>query len=483
MENISADIKDNLTYIENKFERAADFTERKFIVSGTDAVLFTIDGLVNKQHISIGILNPIMRAPVLENDGMSKMKFIENQVLGAVEQVKITKTSEIIERLMAGFAVFLLDGCNYGLAFGVQGFEKRSVSEPDNETMQRGAKEGFVESYQTNISLVRRRIKNTDLKFERLYVGQESNTPVVLCYLDSRVSEKLLKRIKSQIYGCDLKSVLAAGYLSGYLKKSSVFGNVGITERPDTLCGKISEGRVGIIVDGTPTAIIIPNLFIENFQCMDDYANRPFYATFTRWIRYIAFFVAVFLPGLYIAVVVHRPELLPDILLMKIAEEEAQTPFTVIWELLLVNLLYEIMKEAGLRAPKVLSGSVSIVGALVIGDTAVKSGLIGAPSLMVIASAAIAGYSIPKLSEQLSILRLALIIAGGLFGPWGLVFSGIFLILNVCSEESFGIPLSSPVSPFSFKSMRDVLVRAPWKTLSSRTEDVQELPGTENTLE
>lgn len=479
MEMISETLQQNTEYIEKLFENAMDFTERKFTVCGTNAVLFSLAGMVDKQNLSLSVVNPIMTAAILELDGTEKMKFLENEVLGTVEQGRVTRMDEIIERLMMGFAVLLMDGCTFGLAFGVQGFSTRGIQEPDNETMQRGSREGFVESYHANITLIRRRMKNTNLKFEKMYMGSESRTPVILCYLQNVVSQKILRQLKNELYACDLKTVMAAGYLAGYLKKSSVFGNVGLTERPDTVCGKITEGRIAILVDGTPTAIVVPYLFVENFQALDDYANRPFYATFTRWIRYVAFWVAIFAPGFYAAITVHRPEVLPDSLLIKIAMEEANTPFSILWELLLVNLLYEIMKEAGLRAPKTLSQSVSIVGALVIGDTAVKSGLIGAPSLMMIALAAIASYAVPKLYEQLSVLRFLMILVGGLAGPWGLVLAGLFLVYNISSEERYGIPITSPLSPFQWKAMRDVLVRAPWRVLSRYTQNVQTMPGTE----
>lgn len=480
MVKISSSIRDDINYIDTLFENALDYTKREFKVCETSAALFSLDGLVNKQHITLAVMNPILEAPVIEADGQIIMKFLCDRVLGAVEQVKVTDINGLLEKLMAGFCVLLIDGCDYGIAFGTQGFEKRSVEEPGNETMQRGAKEGFVESYQTNVSLVRRRMKSTDLKFERMYVGKESKTPVVVCYLKGKAKDSLVQHIKDKIRECDINSVLAAGYLAGYIKKSGVFGNVGLTERPDTLCGKILEGRVAIMIDGTPTAMIVPNLFIENFQSFDDYANRPFYATFTRWIRYISFFISGFLPGMYVAIVVHRPELLPDTLLIKFAEEEAKTPFSVVWEVILVIFLYEVMREAGLRAPKALSQSVSIVGALVIGDTAVQSGLLSAPSLMVIASAAMAGYAIPKLYEQLSVLRLVLVAVGGVFGTFGIIMSGVFLVFNICSEETFGIPITAPVSPFSLKSMRDVFVRASWHKLSQNDINVSRMPGTKD---
>ena len=479
---IKENLNENLSLLKELFKNAMDYTARELKVGSGSAALLSLDGLINKQQTSISIINPILSAPVIELTGNEQMEFLSERVLATVDKVKIYKISDITEKLFLGFSVLLLDGCGYALAFGVQGFEKRSVSEPENEIMQQGSKEGFVEAFLINLSMIRRRMRNTELKFEMLTVGSESKTPLVLCYLENKVSKKLLSEIKKRIESKELKTVFAAGYLSGFLKQSSMFGNIGLTERPDTLCGKIAEGRVGIIIDGTPNAIIIPHLFIENFQTLDDYANRPMYATFTRWIRYIAFFIAVFLPGLYVAIVVHRPELIPDVLLYKIASEEASTPFSVMWELLLVNLLYEIMREAGLRAPKSLGQAVSIVGALVIGDTAVQSGLIGATSLMVIASAAISGYAIQKMYEQLSLIRLLLIFIGGFFGVWGIVLITVLLIYNICSEENFGIPVTSPIAPFSFRRMGDILVRLPWRILNKENVNIRNMPGSEEEI-
>lgn len=477
MEYISNSIEENLKKLESLFKNAMDFTVREFKAGEHKAALLSLDGMVNKQQIAISILNPILESKVSVKVPESQMYYIGEKLVSTADETKVYRINEITEKLFLGFAVLLLDGVGYGIAFGVQGFERRSVNEPENEVMQQGSKEGFVEAFLVNISLIRRRMRNTQLKFEMLTIGSESQTPIVLCYLENKVSEKLLTEIKKQINKIKLQNILAAGYLSGFLKRSSFFGNIGLTERPDTLCGKIAEGRVGIIIDGTPNAIIVPHLFIENFQTLDDYANRPMYATFTRWVRFIAFFIAVFLPGLYAAVVIHRPELIPDMLLSKIAAEEASTPFSVMWELLLVNLLYEIMREAGLRAPKSLGQAVSIVGALVIGDTAVQSGLIGATSLMVIASSAISGYAIQKLYEQLSLIRFLLIIIGGVFGIWGLITVSVFLIYNICSEENFGIPVTSPVAPFSFRLMGDTFIRAPWRKLQKNRMNLSGLPG------
>lgn len=477
MENISEKLSENTEYISGLFKNAMDFIERDFQIDGLDAALFAMDGLVSKQHISIGILNPIMRAAVLQSSGPEKMEHIENHVLGAVEQARLHTMSDVLDRLMNGFAILMLDECSYALAFGTQGFEKRSVNEPSNETMQRGSREGFVETYQTNISLVRRRMKTTALKFEKITIGEESNTPAALCYLETAVDPEILAEVKNRIASCNLQDVLAAGYLTGYLESPAIFDSVGLTERPDTLCGKLHEGRIGILIDGTPSALYVPYLFVENFQTVDDYANRPFYAAFIRWLKYAAFFLAIFLPGLYVGTVSHNPELLPETLLLKVAYAESQTPFPVVLEVILLYFMYELMREAGLRVPKSLSSSVSIVGGLVIGETAVSAGLVSAPALVVIALTVITGYAIPKLYEPMAVLRLAFIIIGGIWGVWGILVGLTVLLFDLCGKTSFSVPFLSPVAPFRLRAMRDVFMRAGWEKLAARNSLVQNMPG------
>lgn len=304
MENLSEHLKENVTYINGLFENAMDYIEREFMVGTVPAALLTMDGLVSKQHITLSILNPLMRAKIPTDNGKETLLFIEENVLCAVEQAELSTVSEVLERMMNGFAVLLLDNCPTALAFGTQGFAARGVDEPDTEVMQRGSREGFVETYQTNISLLRRRLKTTELKFEKVTVGEESQTPAALCYLKNIADPKIINTLKKRLSACNLKDVLAAGYLAGYLERPAIFDRVGFTERPDTLCGKLHEGRIGLLIDGTPTALYVPYLFVENFQTADDYANRPFYATFTRWLKYIAFFLAIFLPGLYVGIAV-----------------------------------------------------------------------------------------------------------------------------------------------------------------------------------
>lgn len=477
MENISPVLSENQKYICDAFKNAIDFMKRELRIGSYNAILFGIDGLVSKQQVTLSVLNPLTGADIHEPSGKAAMQHIAVSVLGSADQTEIYTMQSVIDMLMNGFAVLLIDGCDYALAFGAQGFEKRGVSEPESEVMQRGSREGFVESVMTNVSLVRKRLKTPALKFEKVTIGEQSRTPAAICYLQGTADPGILEELKARLKRCNLQNLLAAGYLTSYLERSSIFESVGLTERPDTLCGKLHEGRIGILIDGTPTAVYVPYLFIENFQTIDDYANRPFYATFIRWLKYTAFFLSIFLPGLYVGIAAHNPELLPDILLLKVASAEMQTPFPVVVEAILLYFMYELMREAGLRVPKSLSGSVSIVGGLVIGETAVSAGLVSAPSLVVIAITVITGYVIPKLYEQMAVLRLAFIVVGGIWGVWGILTGLTFLLFDICGKTSFKVPFFAPVAPFKAFAMRDVAVRAGWKRLSKHNDLVQSMPG------
>ncbi len=478
MERLSQSLTENTRFFQQKFQNAMDFMLRDLDLGGVPAALLGLDGLVNKQVITLSILDPLLAAPPPEKPGEAALAYIEGQVLATMEQKRVGDTAQALTLLMSGFALLLVEGCREGLAFGVQGFATRGPEEPQNEVMQRGAKDGFTESFLTNIAMIRRRLKTTDLKFEKVEVGAQSHTPLALCYLQGVASPVILAQVKQRLAACDLQTVLGAGYLSGFLDRGRLFRGVGMTERPDVVCGKIEEGRIAILVEGTPGALLVPFLFVENFQTLDDYLARPFYGTFLRWLKYAAFFLSAFLPGLYVAIVTHHPEMLPEALLLKIAESESQTPFPIMAETLLLYFLYEVLREAGLRAPRSLSATVSIVGGLVVGDTAVAAGLVGAPSLLVVALTAIAGYAVPRLYEPLALLRLGFLLAGNFLGVWGVVIGLTVLLMDLCGTSSFGVPLLSPIAPFRGElAARDVLARADWRRLARRRATVQTMPG------
>lgn len=475
----SKSLLENMVVFRREFHDSIDFVQREFTIGDTPAAILSIEGLIDKRLIAQGILKPILDAPILQLDGDSKLRYIRDHALATSDQMQVENFPDAMDKLMSGFAVLAVDGCDFMIAFGVQGFSFRGIQEPSNEKAQRGSREGFIEALQINISMVRRRMKSPNLMFERMIIGKESQTAVALCYLRGVVSPEIVQRIRTALRNAELESVLAAGYLIPFLEQGGIFSSVGISERPDTVCGKVSEGRVAILVDGTPNVLIVPYLFVENFQSFDDYVNRPFYAAFTRWVKYLSFFIAIFLPGIFVAVGTFHPELLPETLLLKISESEATTPFPLMAEAVVLHFMYEIMREAGLRVPENLSHAVSIVGALVIGETAVNAGLIGGPTLLVIAMTAIAGYVVPKLYEPIAILRILFIVVGGVLGIWGILLCFGAVLLNISAESAYKVPFSAPISPFRLRDMRDVIIRASWKRLGKRPENVQEMPGSE----
>lgn len=471
--------------LKKMFADSADFTVRDITLSDrrcSKAALITIEGMCSKDVVTLSVITPLLTAAYQADSPKALVDEIRLSVLSSSEIVELNTVDEVISFTTSGFAVLMVDGTDKTIAIGAQGFSFRGVSEPESEVVQRGSREGFTEPLRINMTLIRRRIKSPDLVFEAVTVGYGSNTQIMLCYLQNSVSKSILNSVRKRLRECNLKMVLASGYLSQYLEDgatNSLFSGVGISERPDAVCGKLSEGRIGILVDGTPSVILIPHLFVEEFQSVDDYSNRPYYAAFIRLLKYISFLIAVFLPGLYTAFACFHPEYFPTGLLIKTSEALSQTPLPVTLEVLLITFVYEIMREAGLRIPKPLGHAVSIVGALVIGESAVSAGIISSSTLMVVATAAICSYVTPTLYPPIMILRFAFVLSGGIFGLLGVVLLFCVLLINMCSKTSAGIPYMSSLAPFSLRSMRDVFIRAGWKSLSRRTIKVQRFPETE----
>lgn len=471
--------------LQSQFDNSADLSVRVFTLKSAlkiQAAVITMEGLVDKEQLSQSVLNPLLTFDYGARDSAAVSVIAYSSVMASSDVIKLSSADEIVTYITSGFAVLMIDGAEELYAVGVQGYSFRGVSEPESEVVQRGSREGFTEPLRVNMSMIRRRMKTPDLKFEQMTVGTDSKTQLMICYLQSQVSLDLLNKLKNRLSGCNLETVLASGYLSDYLEDNgsgSLFSGVGISERPDTVCGKMTEGRIAIIVDGTPAVMIVPHLFVEEFQSVDDYSNRTYYAAFIRLMKYLSFFVSVFLPGLYVALAQFHPEYFPTWLLINTSESLAQTPFPVTAEVLAITVVYEIMKEAGLRIPKSLGHAVSIVGALVIGDSAVNAGIISASTLMVVATAAICGYVTSPLYPPIMMLRMLFIVVGGFTGLWGITLATAVVLIGMCAKTSLGVPYLSSLSPFSLRRMRDVFIRAGWRQLSKHTIRVQKFPETE----
>jgi len=471
--------------LQETFDNSADLTVRTLILQAPErrkAAIITLEGMVDKEGLAQAAINPLMAYRFGTETPAQMVDTILYTVLASSDVTAFEGKEQLLTFISSGFAVITVDGAAKMIAVGAQGFPFRGVSEPESEVVQRGSREGFTEPLRVNMSLIRRRLKSPDLVFEQVTVGEKSRTQLMLCYLRSAASPKLVQQLRERLAACDLETVLAAGYLSEYLedpKTSRLFSGVGISERPDTVCGKLTEGRVAIIADGTPAVMLVPHLFVEEFQGVDDYSNRTYYAAFIRTLKYLSFMVSVFLPALYTAFAQFHPEYFPTWILIKTASSLSQTPLPVTLEVLLITFVYEIMKEAGLRIPKSLGHAVSIVGALVIGESAVTAGIISSSTLMVVATAAICSYVTSPLYPPVTMLRFLLVVVAGVLGLWGIVLCTALVLISMCSKTSLGVPYLSSLSPFSLRTMRDVFVRASWKKLGKHTIKVQNFAETE----
>ncbi len=295
------------------------------------------------------------------------------------------------------------------------------------------------------------------------------------------VNEQTLNEVKTRLKNVTLETLLGAGYLQNALdtKRKSMFTMVGLTERPDTLVAKVNEGKVCVLVDGTPYALVVPRLFIENFQTLDDYLDRPYFSAFMRTVRIISFMLSIFLPGLFVAIGLFHQELLTDDFLLNIIMMESNTLFSLTVEALIIHFVYEVVREAGIRMPKAVGHAVSIVGALVIGDAAVTAGLIGAPMLIIVASTAITSLVVSDLYQPIAVLRIVFIIVAGFTGLYGVIIGAAALILNLSAMTDYGVPFLAPLTPYNKGLWRDTITRMNITRLSKKPFDINNLKNGE----
>lgn len=464
---------ENGRLIKEAFKGSFDIVVKKGYCGGKCVVFANCDGLCNSQKIADNAMKPMLSyAGKLPENG--ELDFICDRLLCGTEQQKETSLDTAVNMLLRGTLLIFLEGSKTCVVFGVQSFPERSVEEPDTDVQEFGSREGFTENLKTNLTLVRRRLCTVNLTVEMQEVGKESKTRMILCYMKGRVDKDVLDEVKARLNALQLDTVLGAGYLRKTLdtKRLSFFTMVGQTERPDTFAAKICEGRVGIIIDGTPFALIVPRLFIENFQTLDDYINRPYYATFMRTVRFLSFLISIFLPGVFVSIGLFHQEMLPDDMLYNIVVMESNTLFTLTLEALIIHFVYETVREAGLRMPKSIGHAVSIVGALVIGDAAVTAGLIGAPMLIIVALTAICSLVSSDLYQPIAVLRIVFIIVGGATGLYGIMIGAAALVVSLASMTDYNIPFLAPFSPYNKELMRDSIVRISMEKLGKNIFDI-----------
>ncbi len=378
--------------------------------------------------------------------------------------------------LTAGFALLFIDGVNKAMVMPVPGYPARGVDKPTNETNLRGSKESFTDTGRKNMGMIRRRIRSENLAVKTMQCGEKTKTEITMFYHTDFCPQELVKKTEERLQDIDLPMIFESGYISPFIDKTkgSLFQAVGYTERPDTLCAKICEGKIGIIVDGTPYAMYYPCFFHENFTTNDDYTQRPYFVSFIRIIRYLAFLISVALPGFYVAFTSFAPQALANKLLFYIYSSQNATPLPLFVEAVVITVLLEIIKEAGLRLPSPIGSSVSIVAALIIGDAAINAGLIGSAMLIVCALSTITSFIIPSFYEAIIILRMVFIVMAGIFSIPGLAFATLFLFVNILLVNSAGFNYAYMFYNKNNVIFKDGLTKNSWRN-SGKDFDLKEV--------
>lgn len=478
---INSDLGQALIDVRTIMDNSMDLNIMEVEISGHKCAVITIESMVSTVSISQIVFGYLMTFETPDCTGQKILEYITEQSLLAAERKTIYTYGDLTRYAFSGFGVILIDGINKAVVLGIQGYDKRAIAEPTGEMSIKGAQEGFTEVIRTNISLIRRRLKTPTLKFEMMQIGTRSKTDVCLAYITDKAPSKYVDRIRRKLSKIKLETVLTTGYIQPFLegRKKSIFPDTLTTERPDIFCIKLNEGKVGVLIDGTPYTIVCPSVFSENFMTMDDYATKPFYATYIRLIKYVGFFLSAIMPGLYVALVTYHPEAFTRKLLLILAVSEESTPYPLFMEVFIIMIMYEILREAGIRLPRAVGGAVSIVGGLIIGDAAVKSGLVAAPILILIGLTATSSFVIPSINEQTSIIRLMYILAGGTLGLFGIGIVTAFLIVNICAMDTFGVPYTAPFTPFTKKSFKETFMRSSFRRLAREKNTISDLNGTD----
>ncbi len=455
--------------IRNEFSDCADFNFLQTDVGDYRFTMANFKGLTDRVSVGDAVLRPML-------DALHADKFDGNYsaVLRSGTVLDPPDLPTVLGFLLRG-EVFLAverDGMAYFCLANVHMGVSRSVGEPETDVTVRGPRLGFVEDSEKNMTMLRQFLRTGDLKFVSLIIGNTSHTRITIAYLQSRADMKLVNDLSRRIASLHAESITDSGYLEMLLqgRKSPLFPLMGSTEKVDKAASKLLAGRVGILVDGSPFVLTAPYVFAESIQSAEDYLRTPYYATAVRCLRLFALIVSVFLPAVLVAFGEFHHELLPKVIYENLQETRAELPFTLFWECLVALLIFELVREVGVRMPRTVGDAVGIVASIILGDAAVEAKLASSTVIMAVALSAVTAFIVPAYMYSTVLLRFAFLFAAGLFGLYG-VFLGVVLLLALVSRlDSFGVPYLSPLSPLHPRGLEDFLLAIPKKTLGRREE-------------
>lgn len=454
-------ISDCQKMIKEIFSNSSDLVIQTFATHKNTAMIVFIDGLVNKDLIDRDIIKPI-KSPEFKGDIALSLSTVFEET---------DDMSVVVEQVLSGNVALFYDKSSTAYLVEFRGWEKRAVSQPDAETVIRGPKEGFTENVRTNTALMRRKIKTPKFIVESVTLGRQTKTAVALAYVDGIVNQDVLAELRRRLSKIDTGEILETGQIEQQICENTLLpiSGMGLTQRPDTAAQKVLCGRVAVLCDGTPHALIIPDLFIDNLHTSEDYYDRTVMSSIARILRMVSLMLTILLPGLTVAIFTFHAEMVPLVFFNSVVSSTQKTPMPIAAEVFLTMAMFELLRGGSARLPKAIGSAISIVGSLVIGEAAVSAGIISEPIVIVVALTAITGFLTPNLIEFMTTYRLIFWILGTTMGLIG-VGTGIFIMMTqLISTYTFGIPL---LSSFSKEELKDSFMRLPIKLLKDRPESV-----------
>lgn len=483
-QSLEYDLQTNHSYLEQLLQGCSDAVMRRFKFGrdrDTDALLVYYDGLVSKSEAETSILYPLMlemnqMEDAVETQAGNIYENARDRLLVITDLLECSSFEKVMYHIASGDAVLIIDGYNQALVAGIRRWQGRPIESPDQEVIVKGPDEGFSETLRFNTALLRRRLKTNFFKMESISLGRYTKTSTLICYIEGVADESIIQEVKNRLAKIDIDGVLDTGYLEELIEdhRYSVFPQVEHTQRPDRVVAHLLEGRVALMVDGSPWAMVVPSTLPHFWISPEDYYSRFIPASLTRLLRQLAFLVTLLLPSLYVATITYHQEMVPTPLLLTIASSREGVPFPALVEALMMEITFEFLREAGIRMPRAIGPAISIVGALVIGDAAVSAGLVSTPMVVVVAFTGIASFIFPgyNAGTAIRIARFPMLMLAGFLGYFGIMIGLIILLVRLASMTSFGVPYLSPLAPTSQEDLSDILVRRPWWAMRQRPQNI-----------
>jgi spore germination protein KA len=467
---LSGQLENDLGCLRQLFANGSDIIFRTFkLHNGAELALVYVDGMADVHEIESQLLRPLKQDTEADSPG-DLSSLLMNAALSAA--FTVSTIQEASDHISEGDALLLMQGQACAAVFCVSNWNSRSIDEPDAESVIRGPREGFVETLRINTVMLRRRLQSPAFKLKQIKLGRYSKTACAIAYMEGIADPGLVEEMESRLSRIDADALIDSGLLEELIEDEplSPLPQLQTTERPDVVCGALMEGRIAVLLNGTPIVLIAPTTLFVLMQSAENYYQRSYVATAIRWIRFLFGFIAVFMPSIYIAVLSYHQEMIPTMLMLTISKSREQIPFPALIEALLMEITFEALREAGTRLPKQMGSAVSIVGALVIGQAAISAGIVSSPMIMVVAVTGVASFLIPnyQLGIALRLIRFPIMFCAGILGLYGIVLAALLMTIHMLALRSFGVPYLSPLAPLQFHQLGDTIIRAPRRLHNER---------------